>query len=84
MPIFEYHCKNCGAVTEILQGVTIEEAPLQCSKCGGKELVKLISAHAGAKKRKGDEPQGSCCGSEKKEFADCIPGSCCGRYTIGE
>lgn len=85
MPIYEYRCKDCGTVSEILQGVTIKEVPVKCSNCGGTNLVKLISTHAGGSKKHGDLPGGSCCGGEKKELSDCcVPGSCCGRYTIGE
>ncbi|MCL6559774.1 MAG: zinc ribbon domain-containing protein [Firmicutes bacterium] len=83
MPIFEYRCKSCGTVTEILQGVTIEEVPVQCSNCGGTDLAKLISTHAVGHSTPRDREHSSCCNGEKKALADCIPGSCCGRYTIG-
>jgi putative FmdB family regulatory protein len=41
MPIYEYECKQCGAVEEVFQ--KISENPLsECKKCSGK-LHKLIS-----------------------------------------
>ena len=41
MPIYEYRCKKCGKITEVLQKIT--DPPLKkCKFCGGK-LIKLIS-----------------------------------------
>lgn len=41
MPIYEYRCRRCGSVFEIIQ--KFSDAPVAfCSKCGG-ELNKLIS-----------------------------------------
>jgi len=46
MPIFEYKCNDCGAVTEELVGVGSDRAQPQCSECGSTDLHKLISAAA--------------------------------------
>lgn len=44
MPIYEYRCEQCGAVTELIQKVS--DPPLtKCDKCGGK-MVKLLAAPA--------------------------------------
>ncbi len=41
MPIYEYECSDCGALTEAWQKIT--DPPLEkCDKCGG-QLRKLIS-----------------------------------------
>ena len=41
MPIYEYHCRDCGEDLEITQRIT--EQPLEmCPSCGG-ALNKLIS-----------------------------------------
>ncbi len=41
MPLYEYECKKCGSVFEVLQ--RLSDAPLEVhEKCGGK-LEKLIS-----------------------------------------
>lgn len=44
MPIYEYQCSKCNAVTERLQGVN--DAPLgKCPSCGGK-VRKMMSSGA--------------------------------------
>ena len=41
MPIYEYECKTCGQVTELLQ--KISDSPLKkCPDCGGR-VSKLMS-----------------------------------------
>ena len=44
MPIYEYSCRDCGKVIEVVQ--KISDAPLKkCEACGGK-LEKVISRSA--------------------------------------
>ncbi|HKQ59805.1 MAG TPA: FmdB family zinc ribbon protein [Candidatus Polarisedimenticolaceae bacterium] len=44
MPIYEYRCRSCGVVTEVIQ--KIGDKPLRrCEKCSG-SLEKLISRTA--------------------------------------
>ncbi len=43
MPIYEYQCRNCNHVFDVLQKMS--DAPLQvCPECGQPELRKLLSA----------------------------------------
>ncbi len=43
MPFYEYQCRACGALTEVLQKVS--DPPLKkCPACGKSQLQKLISA----------------------------------------
>ncbi|MCK5565461.1 MAG: zinc ribbon domain-containing protein [Planctomycetes bacterium] len=45
MPIFEYKCKNCGAVSEFL--VPAGRNPKHpCQKCGSKDTEKMFSSFA--------------------------------------
>ena len=44
MPIYEYECKKCKALTEVFQKVS-DKPPVKCKKCGGK-LERLISRSA--------------------------------------
>ena len=45
MPIYEYHCAECGAHFELIR--KFSDPPLEkCTKCGGKEPEKLVSASA--------------------------------------
>jgi putative FmdB family regulatory protein len=44
MPLYEYKCKKCGEIFEVIQ--KISEPPLtKCIKCGG-PVVKIISPPA--------------------------------------
>ena len=43
MPIYEYECKSCGQVQELLQG-SAEVPSLKCNDCGNTDFKKLISA----------------------------------------
>lgn len=45
MPIFEYQCTACSAVTEILQLAGDNTKP-QCGKCGSTKLTKMFSRAA--------------------------------------
>ncbi|MDY0132121.1 MAG: zinc ribbon domain-containing protein [Desulforegulaceae bacterium] len=42
MPIYEYGCKNCGKVDEVIHGFS-EEGPQTCRFCGKGPVKKLIS-----------------------------------------
>ena len=41
MPIFEYQCKKCGAITESLQKADDPKPP--CDECGSKSTFKVMS-----------------------------------------
>jgi len=43
MPIFEYQCKECGHVTEVLERPG-GRADHKCGKCGSQDVEKLFSA----------------------------------------
>ena len=81
MPLYDYHCEECGNISELLINVT-SDLP-QCAICGSTNLKKLISAHSslsGAQQARlpglGDT---ECCGTQPHQ-ANCEgPGSCCGR-----
>jgi putative FmdB family regulatory protein len=45
MPIFEYKCRQCGHVMEVLQKGRDAET-LTCTQCGGSNLQKLLSGFA--------------------------------------
>ena len=44
MPIYEYECRKCGALSEVFQKMDAK-ASTKCGKCGGR-LDKRISAPA--------------------------------------
>jgi putative FmdB family regulatory protein len=71
MPFYEYSCKRCGKVVELLQKVGTKEAGVPCPECGDPDLVKKISVSAPAKVGSaGPTP----CGAQQPSAA-C--GSCC-------
>src|SRR5262249_38526971 len=44
MPLFEYRCKKCHAVTEVLcQGAGSENRAVNCARCGSLATSKVIS-----------------------------------------
>ena len=81
MPIFEYLCEQCGAISEVLVASS-NESPA-CTACGSANLKKLLSATSSLSgtARRGMPGPGdtACCGSSP-EYAGCAgPGSCCGK-----
>ena len=44
MPIYEFRCKKCHALTEVFQKLS-DKPPSRCRKCGGR-LEKLVSRPA--------------------------------------
>lgn len=43
MPVFEYHCSDCGARYSQLVGMTADSREPRCPKCGSANADKLIS-----------------------------------------
>lgn len=40
MPTYDYQCRSCGSVTEVIHSMT-EEGPTVCERCGG-ELRRVL------------------------------------------
>ncbi len=82
MPIFEYRCKKCKTVFEVL--VRASTKP-ECPNCKSKRLEKLISTFnataekPSSRRRKLQACQGQCCGSN--QHGGC--GGCCGGCGCG-
>ena len=61
MPIFEYRCKECGTVLEVLTHLG-EKQEIRCEQCQSTNLEKMISApfvSSGSSSSSGGTP--SCC-----------------------
>jgi putative FmdB family regulatory protein len=43
MPIYEYHCKQCGSKFEKLVKLSTKTAEVECPKCGAKRAEKSVS-----------------------------------------
>lgn len=68
MPIYEYKCRDCGTVSELLVGVTQEQPAIACEDCGSESVDRLVSQvsfaiHAGLEDVMGGSAASSCsCG----------------------
>ncbi|HEC79457.1 MAG TPA: zinc ribbon domain-containing protein [candidate division WOR-3 bacterium] len=62
MPIYEYKCKDCGKITEILFKSRDEKVELNCRHCGSKNLVKQISTPGAIRMGNGQSSGATCCG----------------------
>lgn len=51
MPIYEYSCQKCRKSFSFLVGVGADADEPRCTRCGGKNLVKLISRIARIKSK---------------------------------
>lgn len=68
MPIYEFHCKDCDADSEVLVRATSWKGT-KCPRCGSTRLVKKLSVFAAARSESPAMPS-TPCGAD--------PGSCCG------
>jgi putative FmdB family regulatory protein len=80
MPIYDYKCRACGQVTELLVSYTGKCQSFACSTCGSANLEKQQSIPVVLKQC---NPGGrTCCGAEdRSQVASCGGGgggSCCG------
>ena len=84
MPIYDYHCKLCGADTEIMHKIS-DPTPKKCPECGKPGLVKQVSA-SGFRLSGGGWYETDFKSGGKKNLADkgdkssggeaCAPGGC--------
>lgn len=44
MPIYEYHCENCGKTKEMSHGISVKRFP-KCPECG-KRMKRIISRNS--------------------------------------
>jgi putative FmdB family regulatory protein len=65
MPLYEYKCKNCGAVSSELRLMSRRNDPLECTECGGEAEVILSQFSAGRRNSTGNSWTPPCddCGS---------------------
>ena len=79
MPIYEYQCKRCGAVSEILTEIG-KKAGVSCNTCGSPEVERLISAPSFLRAAVKQDPGRTCCGrADRCETPPCNSGGICRR-----
>lgn len=80
MPMYEYQCRTCKTVQELLRSMHDRNESPVCTKCGSTDLEKLLSAHnVGAI---GKDKVGSLgCGMEGtcSRGAPACASNCCGK-----
>ena len=82
MPLYDFLCLECGALSEILIANSGDKA--QCQHCHSQNLRKMLSAHSSYSGKSSTTFPGpgdtACCGSSPAA-SDCSgPGSCCGKH----
>ncbi|MBW1666912.1 MAG: zinc ribbon domain-containing protein [Deltaproteobacteria bacterium] len=79
MPIYEYRCKSCGAISEFLTGVGKDE-PISCKQCGSFEMERVLSVSSFSFGSGERAPGRTCCGREERcETPPCSSGGGCRR-----
>jgi putative FmdB family regulatory protein len=77
MPIYEYRCRDCRKVFEVL--VRGGDVP-SCPQCGGSSLDKLITAAFVSSGQTARQAGRTCCGqAERCESPPCSEGGLCRR-----
>ncbi len=66
MPIYEYRCEDCGAITEFLQKRIDVAEEATCERCGSGRVVKLLSAANVSVSEGRRGPGKTCCGRDSR------------------
>ena len=61
MPMYEYVCNDCSNKIEFLEGMTSKKSEPKCSKCGSKNIRRLISSFSISSKGNGSASSGPSC-----------------------
>ena len=77
MPIYDYQCKECNTISELL--VRNPDNAVRCPKCGSINMERLVSASYTIK-MDATAPGTTCCGrAERCEKSPCASGDICHR-----
>ncbi len=80
MPIYEYRCKQCGEVSEIMTGVGFQSDIFQCKGCGSTNMEKILSVSTFTFRDSSRASGTTCCGkTERCDTPPCSTGSPCRR-----
>ena len=80
MPIYEFRCRECGHVSELLLPQPSNSKTLACPSCSSQNLERLISVPSLLKNR-ANAPGTTCCGREERcETPPCSTGERCHRH----
>lgn len=80
MPLYEYRCEDCGAISEYLVHHRSSEQ-IVCKTCGSGRIQKVLSSTAVLSTMPRRAPGKTCCGRDERcETPPCSSGdggSCC-------
>ena len=80
MPIYEYKCEQCGAVTERLQKSMQDEEKPACSQCGSSKTSRILSRPFVSVKDDSSNQKATCCGRDTLcEIPPCTSDNVCQR-----
>lgn len=82
MPIYEYKCRDCGKISELLVGVGQGSPEIKCAFCSSINLEKIISKSFISKNVSiiGSQGGGTCCGrTERCDKPPCSDNGTCSR-----
>lgn len=65
MPIYEYQCEACGAISEYLVGLGDDERVV-CKVCGASGMKRILSASSLMSQSPGRMAGRTCCGREER------------------
>ncbi len=69
MPIYEYRCKNCGHVFDVIRPMNAADDAITCENCSSKDTSRLLSrcyAHS----------ESGSIGGHSQSCGSCSGGSC--------
>ena len=79
MPIYDFKCKQCEKVSEVLVSGSAGDNVPTCPDCGSWDMERLISA-PGLLKERHTGTDATCCGREERcETSPCSTGGQCRR-----
>jgi putative FmdB family regulatory protein len=71
MPMYEYECKSCGNVFDLLRNMNQDDSDVVCTQCGAKKVQRKLSVIASVAK------------SESSAMADFSGGDSCSSGLCG-
>ena len=66
MPLYEYKCRKCGTVTEVLFRSSRDDQELRCTHCGSGALDKILSSPSIVNADKARDHGKTCCGRDDR------------------
>jgi putative FmdB family regulatory protein len=80
MPIYEYKCRDCGEVSEVLAGMGSRDESPACKHCGSDHVERILSASFISVKGVIQKGGTTCCGqTERCDSPPCSTDDVCRR-----